>query len=186
MSASSTDTPTGGSKTFAFVLIGMAVAVWWPAFTLGAWGDLFFDQLLTVWVISVAGLVVVLAHPRGRRRWGRAIALGIPSVWVALSFATTDTDAGLGVVLVELLGTAVGLIGIPFTLWTICGILWPELFTELRLRARLGVLLTVGGIAVASFLLGSAQEYFLTCQDFAVSGNSNPPGCVDAPASPAP
>ena len=181
MSAKS-DAVGSSPRTFGFVLIGMAVAVWWPAFTLGAWGELFFDQLLTVWVISVAGLVVVLTQPRGRPRWGRAIALSIPSIWLALSFATATSDGDLGAVLVELLGAAVGLIGIPFTLWSICRILWPELFTELRARARVGVLATVIVIAVASFLLGAAQEYFLTCADFEISGNSHPPGCLDADA----
>jgi hypothetical protein len=29
-----------------------------------------------------------------------------------------------------------------------------------------------------SFLLGLNQEYFLTCEEFAISGNSEPPGCV--------
>ncbi|WP_260857320.1 hypothetical protein [Microbacterium sp. 1.5R] len=182
MSTDTTDAARPSTRTFALVLIGMSIAVWWPVFTLGAWGELFFDQLLTVWVVSIAGLVVVLAQPRGRRRWGRVIALSIPSLWLALSFATGTSDGDLAVSLVELLGIAVGLVGIPFTLWSICRIVWPELFSELRLRARFGVLLTVVAIAGASFLLGTSQALFLTCDDFTISGNSEPPGCVTPPA----
>ena len=33
-------------RAFSLVVVGMSVAVWWPAFTLGAWHDLFFDQQL--------------------------------------------------------------------------------------------------------------------------------------------
>ena len=40
-------------------MVGMAVVVWWPAFTLGAWGDLFFDQLLAVWAAATAAFVFV-------------------------------------------------------------------------------------------------------------------------------
>ncbi|WP_349425551.1 hypothetical protein [Microbacterium sp. LWS13-1.2] len=37
------------------------------------------------------------------------------------------------------------------------------------------------GVAVTSFVLGLNQEHFLTCSDFAISGNSEPPGCTPDP-----
>ena len=161
----------------------MCAAVWWPSFVLGAWGTLFFDQLLTVWVIATAGLVVVLVQPRSvGRRWPRVLALLIPSLWLVLGFL--DDDGGnVSTALIDLLGILVGIVGVPFTLWTVVRVLWPELFTDLRLRARFGALLTVFAIVVASFLLGANQNRFLTCQDFEISGNTKPPGCVQAPAS---
>ncbi|MCS5722962.1 hypothetical protein N1028_04890 [Herbiconiux sp. CPCC 203407] len=45
-------------------------------------------------------------------------------------------------------------------------------------RERLVVLGAVGFIAVASFLLGANHSRFLTCEDFTLSGNSEPPGCT--------
>lgn len=170
-----------GHRAFALVLVGMSAAVWWPAFTLGAWQVLFFDQVLTVWAVATAALIVVLFQPRARRRVLRVLALAVPSLWLALAFfddAATDDAYSL---LVELIGWGVGVLGIPFALWTLVGVVWPELFTELRRRARVGVAVTVVLVAVSSFLLGVYQDRFLTCEDFDVSGNSRPPGCVVTP-----
>ncbi len=49
-----------------------------------------------------------------------------------------------------MLAVVIGLIGLPFTLWTVLRVLWPDVFLGLRARARIGVLLTVAAIAVAS------------------------------------
>ncbi|GAA1946950.1 hypothetical protein [Agromyces allii] len=38
----------------------------------------------------------------------------------------------------------------------------------------------IAAIMVASFVLGANQRFFLTCEDFTLSGNSEPPGCVHA------
>ena len=66
-------------------MVGMAVVVWWPAFTLGAWGDLFFDQLLAVWAAATAAFVFVLVErrPVGVRLL-RAFLLLLPSVGPSL------------------------------------------------------------------------------------------------------
>ena len=47
----------------------------------------------------------------------------------------------------------------------------------------LGVLLitVVGGIAIISFVLGLTQSQWLYCEDFAISGNSEPAGCTPEP-----
>jgi len=179
--------PERAHRAFGLVLVGMCVAVWWPAFTLGAWGDLFFDQLLTVWVAATAAFIVVAVQPRSAgRRWPRLIALSIPSVWLALFFINDSGTGDLLAAIVTLVGALAGLIGIPFTLWTLCRVLWPDLFTDFRPRARAGVAAVVILMAVAAFLLGVFQNRFLTCEDFDVSGNSRPPGCVDAPAASVP
>lgn len=168
-------------RAFGLVLVGMCVAVWWPAFTLGAWGDLFFDQQLTVWVAATAAFVVVLVQPRSAgRRWPRLLALSIPTLWLALYFLDDNVDADLFTVIVSLFGLLVGIIGIPFTLWTLCRVLWPDLFTEFRVRARWGVAVVVLLMSVASYSLGAFQDRFLTCEDFSFAGTSLPPTCVHA------
>src|SRR4051794_22842974 len=86
------------------VVVGMSVAVWWPAFTLGAWGDFFFDQMLTVWAASTGALIVVLLQLRGRARVLRALALAIPSLWLALSFLVQPDTEDFGAVVFAALG----------------------------------------------------------------------------------
>lgn len=162
------------------VMVGMSIVVWWPAFTLGAWGELFFDQILTVWAASTAAFVFVLVErkPVGGRLV-RAFLLLLPSSWIVLMFLFNDETDDLLVVLIDLAALAVVLVGIPFTLWVLVRIMWPDFATEARGRTKWLIALVVLGVGVASFVLGLNQARFLSCEDFELSGNSRPPGCVN-------
>lgn len=159
------------------VIVGMCVTLWWPAFTLGAWGTLFFDQQLTVWAASVGGLVVVLTQSRGRSRVWSALALLVPSLWLLLSFLPFDDEHPASIA-IELLAVVVALLGLPVTLWVLARVMWPEIGDGVGWRRRVLVLAIVAVIGLASYLLGVNHEHYLTCGDFTISGNSEPPGCV--------
>jgi hypothetical protein len=162
----------------AVISVGMSVAVWWPAFTLGAWGLLFFDTLLTLWVASTAAFFFVLfeRRPAGRRLW-RAFLLLLPSVWLVLSFVDYDTT-DLVTFLVSAVGLLVVLVASPLTVWVLARIMWPDLGGNSTPRQRWVIVGVVVGIGIAAFVLGVNQEHFLTCADFSISGNSEPPGCT--------
>ena len=164
----------------AVISVGMAIVVWWPAFTLGAWGVLFFDTLMTLWVASTAAFVFVLVErrPVGARLW-RAFVLLLPSVWLIFSFNdidTTDVFAFIATVLALL----VVLIASPLTVWVLARIMWPDFGENSTTRQRWLIVGVVVGIGVVAFLLGVNQDRFLTCEEFTISGNSEPPGCVHA------
>ncbi|MCS5497854.1 hypothetical protein NY547_11460 [Cnuibacter physcomitrellae] len=170
------------TRATGVVIVGMSIALWWPAFTVGAWGTLFFDQLLTVWAASVGALVVVLIQPRGRKRVGKALALLVPSLWILLSFLFVDSDSDDPVtVVVSLVAVLVAILGLPVTIWVLARVVWPEFGEDIPWSRRLIVLGAVLLIAVASFFLGANQSRFLTCGDFTISGNSEPPGCTPGP-----
>lgn len=169
---------TNRARVTGVIVVGMSVAVWWPAFTLGAWGDFFFDQMLTVWAASTGALFVVLLQLRGRARILRALALLIPSLWLALSFVPVPKDEDVFAWAVALLGILVGLLAVPTTIWVLARIIWPEFGDDISWPRRLVVIGAVALIALASFLLGVNQSKFLTCEEFTVSGNSEPPGCT--------
>ncbi len=166
------------SRITGVIVVGMSVAVWWPAFTLGAWGDFFFDQMLTVWAAATGALIVVLIQPRGVPRLGRAFALLIPSLWLALTFLDDQDEGDLFTGIVTLVGVLVGILALPTTIWVLARIIWPEFGDTISWGRRLVVIGAVLLIAVASFLLGANQSHFLTCGDFSISGNSEPPGCT--------
>jgi hypothetical protein len=170
------------ARATGVVIIAMSVAVWWPAFTLGAWGTFFFDQLLTVWAASVGALIVVLFQPRGRPRVLKALALLVPSLWLALSFLIVDSDDPLTIV-IDLLAVFVALLSVPATIWVLARVMWPEFGEDISTRRRLLVAMAVVIVGLASFALGANQEHFLTCGDFTISGNSEPAGCVPGPPS---
>lgn len=177
---------TRGGRTAAsaratgVIIVAMSVAVWWPAFTLGAWGTFFFDQLLTVWAASIGALIVVLFQPRGRPRVLKALALLVPSLWVGLTALPLDED-DLGAFLIDLVAIFVALLSVPATIWVLARVMWPEFGEDISRGRRVLVVAAVVIVGIASFLLGANQEHFLTCGDFTISGNSEPPGCVPGP-----
>jgi hypothetical protein len=177
-SAGAAERTRASARTTSVLIVGMSVALWWPAFTLGAWGTLFFDQQLTVWAASVGALVVVLVQPKGRPRVLKALALLVPSLWLVLSFVLVDDSGDLLTMILGLLAILVALLGLPATIWVLARVVWPEFGEDIAWGRRLIVLGAVALIAVASFLLGANQSHFLTCGDFTISGNSEPPGCT--------
>jgi hypothetical protein len=59
--------------------------------------------------------------------------------------------------------------------------MWPDFGRDIPTRRRVLALLGLAAITAASFLLGMNQSRFLTCEDFTISGNSEPPGCTREP-----
>lgn len=160
-------------------MVGMAAIAWWPAFTLGAWKEIFFDDILALWAASTAAFVFVLVERRPLGgRLARALVLLLPSLWLLLNFVADDETTDFGLALLDLAGLAAVIVGIPFTLWVLVRIVWPDFATETRRRTKWLIVLVVFGVTAASFVLGLNQASFLTCEDFALSGNSEPPGCV--------
>ncbi len=76
---------TSSTTTTSLRLVGVGVVAfssiaWWPAFTLGAWGTVFFPQLLSLWAVATAAFVLVIVSSAVRQRVGWwALALLIPS-----------------------------------------------------------------------------------------------------------
>ncbi|WP_378143781.1 hypothetical protein ACFJGV_10145 [Cnuibacter sp. UC19_7] len=180
--APAADADRASTRATGVVIVGMSIALWWPAFTLGAWGTLFFDQMLTVWAASVGALVVVLIQPRGRPRVLKALALLVPSLWIVLNLVLVDSEDGDAVtIIVSLVAIFAAILGLPITIWVLARVVWPEFGEDIAWGRRLIVLGAVILIAVASFYLGANQSRFLTCGDFTISGNSEPPGCTPGP-----
>ena len=160
------------------IVVGMCAAVWWPAFTLGAWGDFFFDQLLTIWAAATGAFFVVVLFGRSRRRWWRAAALLAPSLYLAANFVVQPDAEDVATIVVAILGALVAVLAVPTTVWVLARIIWPEFGEEVSRRRRFVVIGVVGFVAVTSFLLGANQARFMTCGEFTLSGNSEPPGCT--------
>ncbi|MFE1646159.1 hypothetical protein [Microbacterium sp. P01] len=161
------------------IMVGMVVVAWWPAFTLGAWGEIFFDDILALWAASTAALVYVLVERRPvGARLARALVLLLPSVWLLLNFVADDDTTDLRIALLDLAALLAVLVGIPFTLWVLVRIMWPDFADKTLPRTKWLIIFVVLGVVIGSYALGVNQEHFLTCGDFVISGNSEPPGCT--------
>ncbi len=164
-------------RTTAIAAAGGSAAIWWPAFTLGAYGEVFFEQLLTLWAVSTAvmlcGLVLGRAQRGVRLRW---LTLGLPTLWIAVSIASNATNdvANLAVLGASAVLT---LVGAPFLTWVLLRIVVAG-YVELSRRQRMAAVLITAGVGVVAFVLGDINYLFLTCEDFLISGKSAPPDCA--------
>jgi hypothetical protein len=165
--------------------VAFSALAWWPAFSLGAYGQIFFDQFLALWAAATAAFVVVLAYDSRvlSSRWKLASLL-LPSVWILLSMlALRVTPGGGWEAALAVLGTAITLVGLPVMAAVLVRVAVPEVESALTRRQRAAVVAAVTVVVVLAFLLGRGQSLFLTCYDFSVSGNTPPAGCTPGGSS---
>jgi hypothetical protein len=144
------------AQATSVAVVAAALVVWWPAFAMGAYGVIFFQQLLSLWAASTAIFLasltlLAIAVPVGESEpWSRAL----------FYLAIVLTLAGIPFLTALLLRV------------TIAG------YDQIPARRRLVAAAVVATVAVASFGLGQFNNRFLTCSEFIVSGNDTPPGCA--------
>ena len=160
------------------VAVGTSAIAWWPAFTLGAWGIVFFEQLMLLWAVSTAAFVVLtVGGTREPVPRYRIAALLVPSGWLVLALLTrTGHEGGLARV-AQLVGTIITILGIPAMALLLLRVASPSAMEVRDRRDRLAAGLAVLVVVVVSYGAGVLNAQFLTCRDFVISGNSEPPGC---------
>jgi hypothetical protein len=110
------------------------------------------------------------------------LALLLPSVWLIVAFALpTGAEAGHSAALFWF-ALALTLAGGPYLTWTLLRITL-ACYDTLTHRQRRAVVGVVAAVALIAFTLGRLNPLFLTCDDFTVSGNFQPPGCIPGPAT---
>ena len=144
---------------------------------------MFFEQLLGLWAASAAAfLILVIFKQRQAVWWPNRLALLLPSVWLIVAFALpTGTEAGHSAALFWF-ALVLTLAGGPYLVWTLLRITLVG-YDTLTHRQRGAVLGVVAAVALLGFTPGRLNPHFLTCDDFTISGNSQPPGCTQGPAT---
>ena len=79
------------TQATSVAVVAAALAVWWPAFDLGAYGVIFFQQMLALWAASTAVFLASLTAGR-RARGVVALAAGAPHsfAWLLLALAIPE------------------------------------------------------------------------------------------------
>lgn len=169
---------TAGSPTrrlAGVAVIAFSSVAWWPAFTLGAWGTVFFPQVMSLWAVSTAAFILVALNVDVRRRvrwWG--LALLLPTGWLLLALELAPGKYAAP----AWLATLVTLLGAPALVWILVRFAAPDLVEDAEPRDRVTVVAAVLVVVVGAFAVGTFQHEFFTCGDFTISGNSEPPGCT--------
>ncbi|MFB7757960.1 hypothetical protein ACFC18_51735 [Streptomyces sp. NPDC056121] len=154
------------------------LVIWWPAFTFGAYNAIFFDNVLALWAVATAVLLSGLVlHRKVTVPWRNWIALLIPSAWIVLGMTAPRSR---GFHYLHYIEVAITILGAPYLTWLLSKILMSD-YDELPAAERYGAVGITVAIGIIAFLLGKFNDLFLTCADFDVSGNNNPPGCAPGP-----
>ena len=165
-----------GRQLAAAVLTGSALGSW-PAFTLGVYGVIFFEQHLALWAAATS-VFLALGWTQGLRvlRRPQALALLLPSLWMALAWILpVGGTSGIYQALFWF-GVVITIIGMPALAAVMVRLLVPGA-ERLRGKGALAAVAVVSVIMAMSFLMGTQHPRLLTCEDFTVSGNFAPGNC---------
>ena len=173
-----------GVRAFILITVAIAYPAWDFGFELGAFGQLFYEKIFLAWSISTALLLVLLFIPKEKLEVPRLawFATAIPSFWLVLALAIrVAPDA-------ELLGQALTVTGFvaylacfPYVIYMAVSIVYPDLLRITQLAPRIAIGVIIAGLVSAGFVAGRNHPHFLTCEDFALSGNYVPENCTPAP-----
>ena len=165
------------TRRLAAAAVAGAVLGWWPAFTLGVYGVIFFEQHLALWAMATSAFLA-LGLSRGFHVWRqpRVLALMLPSLWIVLAWILpVGGTSGIYQVLFWL-GVVITVFGMPALAAFMVRLLIPTA-ERLQGREKVAAIGVVALIMVTSFLLGTQHPRILTCEDFSISGNFAPENC---------
>jgi hypothetical protein len=165
------------SRRLAAAAIAGATMGWWPAFTLGVYGVIFFEQHLALWAAATSAFLA-LGFARGLRVWRRpaVLPLLLPSLWMALAWILpVGGTSGIYQVLFWL-GVVITVLGMPALAAFMVRVLIPAA-ERLQGREKFAAIGVVAFVMLTSFLVGTQHPRMLTCEDFTISGNFAPENC---------
>jgi hypothetical protein len=173
--------PTPSDRATLLITAGSATVAFTVGFNLGAYGVVFFDQLLTVWVIATVILFASIFSNIPPDTWPRRLVLLVPSLWLIAAwidntYSVTDSDR-----IIFALTVAVTVFVLPVVAWILITAINTD-FADLPGRKKGIVIATVGLFIIVGFAIGARNDMVLNCGDFKVSGNDLPANCV--PVSP--
>lgn len=169
------DEPTGITRTFMLVTIAGSLAAWEIGFDLGAFETVAYRRVFTVFVVSTVVLLTTFVRndeTLATSPFSRVI-LGLPLAYLFadLTFLTVSQTV------VDLFNMAI-VLTFPWTVYVIARLVDQDYFSLPR-REQAIALVAVVLIGLAGFYVGASHERFLTCDDFARSGDFQPPNCTE-------
>lgn len=165
--------------TFFTAILLLTLATWQISFNLGAYGEIFFQTTLTIWIVSVAALFGSLVIGRTEdgevyATWWGMVLLLLPSL---LMTSVLWADAVPWLVTPLEWGT---LLSIPYIAFILVSVSAREAL-EIQDR-RLFVWLVIGFVSLnlLSYVAGLNNAAFMTCDDFVRAGDEAPSTCWES------
>jgi hypothetical protein len=171
----------------ASLLIAVAVAsgAFFIGFNFGAFEVVFFDAVLSIWVVATIVLIASFITSLPPRRWYGRLLLLIPSVWILLAWIADPAGEDAASDALYLFTLISALVTLPFIAWVLVSTINPD-FLALPRSHRSAIIAALIVFGLAGIGLGARNDVFLNCDDFKVSGNDLPANCTSGPNTPNP
>jgi hypothetical protein len=169
-------------RTLVIAAVALAYPVGMTGFELGAYGEIFFDNMLSAWITVTAVLIILVAVPRKKLPGHRMHiwVLAIPSLWMLGRFITGLSSPGdLVHPLLFVTGAISFALCVPYAIYLVVRIANPELPDLRETRMRIFLALIAIAFLGAGYGIGLRNELFQTCEELQVHDEVLPAHCVD-------
>lgn len=171
---------TASARAALLITAGSASVAFAVGFNLGAFGVIFFDQLLTVWVVATVILVGSIVSDLPPSTWPRRFVLLVPTLWIVAAWIDNTYTFDSSERVVFTLTVVITMFVLPGVAWILITAINPD-FVDLPGRKKGIVIATVGLFLLIGFGFGARNDMILDCGDFKISGNDLPANCVPVP-----
>ena len=168
-------------RTLLVATIALAYPVGKTGFELGAYGEIFFDRMLTAWITVTATMIVLMIVPAKKKQHLHAHiwVLAIPSVWILFRLVVgyTSPDDMLHPVLFAI-GTISFMLCVPYALYLIVRIANPGLSDLREPRLRIILAFIAAFFLASGYGIGLSHEKFQSCEELEVHAETLPSHCL--------
>ncbi len=175
------ETATASDRAALLIAVPAALLAFWIGFNLGAFDEIFFDQVLGVWVTATVVLVASLVSKLPPRSWWGRLVLLVPTAWLIVAAVIDPGESGGAIDALFAFTVLATVITLPFIGWILVTTINPD-FLDLPRFNKSAVVAVALVFLLGGWALGTANDQFLTCEDFKVSGADQPANCT--PKSP--
>ncbi len=173
---------TPADRATLLITAGSASVALTVGFNLGAFGVIFFDQLLVVWVVATIVLVSSIVSDLPPSTWPRRLVLLVPSLWLIAAWIDNAYTFDRSERVVFALTVTVTMFVLPAVAWLLITVINTD-FADLPGRKKGIVIAAVGLSMIIGYGLGARNDMFLDCDDFKISGNHLPANCLEVDSS---
>ncbi len=168
------------ARKFILITAGASLSTWNIAFELGVWGEIFYARLFSIWVLTLAVVLSIFFLPQKRARFSLLgkFVLAFPTGWLLLTLVNermVQLDALES--MLYAVGIFIAFLCLPYLIYVLVSLLDEEPLA-LERRLYMSMILIVSIVGLTGFFIGLNHHLFLTCQDFALSGEYLPENCV--------
>lgn len=173
---------TPAERAALLISVASASVAFMLAFNLGAYGEVFFDQIFTVWITATLVFLGSIFTKLPPNSWPSRLVLLLPSVWILTAWIDNPRTEDMGESVLLWLTLIVTLVALPFAAWILISTINPD-FRDLARNYKFVVGAVVVVAFAAGYLIGARNDVLLTCDDFKISGNDLPANCVKVESS---